>query len=86
MKITRQIVAEKLTAHLQGRLSQAALVDWAEHAMMDAEFEDRDVELLSDIVGRLGLADVAEFGLRWEDCETYLRQLGYRAHIEVAAA
>ncbi len=32
---------------------------------MDAEFEETDTELLSDIIGRLGLADVAEFGWRW---------------------
>ena len=85
MKVTRQTVAEKLAAYLQGRVSQAELVDWAERAMMDAEFEERDAELLADIVGRLGLADVAEFGLRWEDCESYLRKLGYRARVEVAA-
>ena len=85
MRINRQIVAEKLTAYLQGRVSQAELVDWAERALMDEEFEERDVELLSDIVGRLGLADVAEFGLRWEDCESFLRRLGYRARVEVTA-
>lgn len=34
--------------------------------MMDADFEPADAELLADIIGRLGLADVAEFGLRWE--------------------
>jgi hypothetical protein len=86
VKVTRQTVAEKLTAYLQGRLSQAALVDWAERTMMDAEFEDHHEELLADIVGRLGLADVAEFGLRWEDCEGFLRRLGYRASVEVRAA
>jgi len=32
---------------------------------MDEEFEPADAELLPDIIGRLGLADVAEFGLRW---------------------
>jgi len=86
MKVTRQTVADKLTAYLHGRLSQARLVSWAERAMMDGEFEERYTELLSDIVGRLGLADVAEFGLRWEDCENFLRRLGYRAQVEVQAA
>lgn len=86
MKITRQLVAEKLTAHLQGRLTQAALVDWAERAMMDSDFEPRDTSLLSEVVARLGLADVAEFGLRWQDCEELLAKLGFRAHIEVQAA
>ncbi len=47
-------------------------------------FDDADSELLSDIIGRLGLADVAEFGLRWQDCEEFLRRLGYRATVTVS--
>jgi hypothetical protein len=86
MTVNRQIVAEKLAAYLHGKLSQADLVDWAENAMMDSDFAERDAELLGDIVGRLGLADVAEFGLRWEDCENFLNRLGYRARIEVETA
>ena len=31
MKITRQIVADKIADYLHGKLSQAALVDWAEN-------------------------------------------------------
>jgi len=85
MRITRQFVAEKLIAYLRGKISQAELVDWAERAVMDAEFDEADVEMLSDVVARLGLADVTEFGLRWEDCEGFLRKLGYRARIEVEA-
>jgi hypothetical protein len=67
--ITRQIVADKIAKYLHGKLSQAELVDWAERTMMDADFDESDIDLLTDIVGRLGLADVAEFGLRWQDCE-----------------
>ena len=85
MKITRQIVADKIAGYLQGNLSQAELVDWAERAMMDAEFDETEVDLLTDIVGRLGLADVAEFGLRWQDCEEFLRRLGYRAKVIVSS-
>jgi hypothetical protein len=86
MKVTRKTVAEQLIAYLHGSLSQSELVDWAENTLMEANFEERDVDLLADIVGRLGLADVAEFGLRWEDCENFLRKLGYRARVEVQAA
>jgi hypothetical protein len=86
MKITRQIVADKITDYLQGKVSQAELVDWAERAMMDANFNEADIEVLSDIIGRLGLADVAEFGLRWQDCEEFLRRLGYRATVTVSTA
>ena len=84
MKITRQIVADKITDYLHGKLSQAELVDWAERAMMDADFDETNMDVLSDIIGRLGLADVAEFGLRWQDCEEFLRRLGYRARVIVS--
>lgn len=85
MKITRQIVADKIAEYLHGKLSQAELVDWAERAIMEADFDEVDVDLLTDIVGRLGLADVAEFGLRWQDCEEFLRKLGYRAKVIVSS-
>ena len=84
MKITRQIVADKIADYLHGKLAQAELVDWAERAMMDADFDEADTEVLSEIIGRLGLADVAEFGLRWQDCEEFLRGLGYRAKVIVS--
>ncbi len=84
MKITRQIIADKIADYLHGKISQAELVDWAERAMMGAAFDEADVDLLTDIVGRLGLADVAEFGLRWQDCEEFLRRLGYRAKVIVS--
>jgi hypothetical protein len=85
MEITRQIAAEKIADYLHGKVGQTELVDWAERAMMDAEFDEADIEVLSDIIGRLGLADVAEFGLRWQDCEEFLRQLGYRAKVIVSS-
>jgi hypothetical protein len=85
MKVTRQIVADKIAGYLHGKISQAELVDWAERAMMDADFDEADTELLADIIGRLGLADVAEFGLRWQDSEEFLRRLGYRARVIVSS-
>lgn len=86
MKITRRITADKIADYLHGKVSQAELVDWAERAMMEADFEEADAEILSDVTGRLGLADVAEFGLRWQDCEDFLRRLGYRAKVIVSTA
>ena len=63
--ITRQIVADKITEYLHGNSAKPELVDWAERAIMETDFNESDIDLLTDIVGRLGLADVAEFGLRW---------------------
>jgi hypothetical protein len=54
--------------------------------MMEADFEERDVELLRDIIGRIGLADVRAFGMTWEDWEDFLSRLGYRISITVSEA
>jgi len=84
--ITNQSVAEKLGDYLCHRLTLAELVDWAEDAMMEEEFDDGNLETLRDIVSRLGLADVRAFGLTWEDCQSFLSRLGYHVQVEVSAA
>jgi len=86
MIITTQKVADKLDAYLHHRLSLAKLVDWAETAMMDGEFDAAHHDQIRDTVARLGLADVRAFGLTWEDCERFLQRLGYKAHIEISLA
>ena len=62
------------------------MVDWAEKALLDAEFAGADTRVLSPVVARLGVADVRAFGLAWEDCELLLRQLGYTARVEIVPA
>ncbi len=86
MVITKQSVADKLADYLHHRISLAQLVDWAENALMDAELAERDLPALRSVISRLGVADVRAFGLTWEDCEQLLKQLGYAARIEIAAA
>lgn len=44
------------------------------------------VETIRDITSRLGLANVREFGLTWEDCEGFLSRLGYRTTVDVVQA
>jgi hypothetical protein len=83
MVITREIVAKKIAAHLQGGFPLDDLVDWAEKALMENEFVEEDAALLSQVVGRLGVADVRTFGLTWEDCDHLVRQLGYAARVDV---
>ena len=86
MKITKQTVAGKLTDYLHQEINLAKLVDWAENAMMDGDFDAGDAPMLADVVARLGLADVRSFGLSWEDCAEILDELGYAAHVDVVAA
>ena len=83
--ITRQVVADKLAAYLQHELSLAGLVDWAETAIMDGEFDPQHLTAIRDVVARLGVADVRTFGLTWDDCEQLLKQLGYAAHVQILA-
>jgi hypothetical protein len=82
-EITKLDVVKKLTAYLHNQLSLPELVDWAEEAMLEGEFADDDFELIRNIVSRLGLADVRAFGMTWEDCQSYLTQLGYHAEVTV---
>ena len=40
MLITKKIVADKIAVYLHHDITLAQLVDWAEHAMMEDEFEE----------------------------------------------
>lgn len=83
MNITKQTVADKIAAYLRHDITQAQLVDWAENALMEGEFAEKDASTISAVVSRLGVADVRAFGLTWIDCEQLLGQLGYSARIEI---
>ena len=85
MAITREMVAHKLAAYLHHEISLDELVDWAQSAMMEGEFDEAHHDVIRDSVARLGLADVRAFGLTWDDCETILKRLGYDARIEIVA-
>jgi hypothetical protein len=84
--ITRDTLASRLRDYLQHRTTRAALVDWAERAMMEDDFDEGDFDTIRDITSRLGLVDVREFGFTWEDCEGYLSRLGYEAKVDVVQA
>ena len=85
MRVAKKTAAEKLTAYLHHELSLAQLVDWAKTSLLDGEFAERDMEALRFVVSHPGVADVRAFGLTWEDCESLLGRLGYRARVEVFA-
>jgi hypothetical protein len=86
MLITKQTVAAKIAAYLRHDISLPQLVDWAEQALMVGELAEADASVLSQVVARLGVADVRAFGLTWEDCEQLLSTLGFSARVEIVAA
>lgn len=77
------MAAEKLIDYLHHNISLKELVDWAESAMMEADFEERDYTILRDIISHIGLADVRAFGMNWEDCEDFLSRLRYEVNVTV---
>ena len=84
--VTRQTVADRLKAYVQGDHSLAELVAWAEEVMAEGDIDLADLELIRAIVSRLGLGDVEAFGLTWEELRAMLTQLGYRPQVVFEAA
>ncbi|RKY68825.1 MAG: hypothetical protein DRP97_05910 [Candidatus Latescibacterota bacterium] len=82
MIITKETVAGKICETLRHAMSPANLVDWAEEALRDAAIDEKDADLIAELLARLGLGDVKQFGLMWEDCFEFLRRLGYEVEIK----
>lgn len=82
MLVTKELVRDQILAYLNQHITLAQLVDWAENTLNEGELEMHDSETISDILARLGLADVREFGLSWEDCAALLARLGYQPQVE----
>lgn len=85
MNITKRETADRIAAYLRHETTLERLVDWAEGAMMDGELDPAHAGELTEVIGRLGVADVRAFGLAWEDCEALLARLGYKARVEIVA-
>ena len=86
MLITKKIVADKIVDYLHHDITLAQLVDWAERALMEDEFEADGLPAIRSAISRLGVADVRAFGLTWEDCEELLGQLGFSARVSIITA
>jgi len=57
-----------LIKYINRKIDLPNLVNWAENMIREADFESGSFELIRDILARIGLADVREFGLTWDDC------------------
>ncbi|TVL99413.1 MAG: hypothetical protein CV087_18060 [Candidatus Brocadia sp. WS118] len=86
MIVTKKILADKLIKYINREKDLSSLVNWAEDMIKEGDFEDENFELLRNILARIGLANVREFGLSWDDCYDYLHKLGYDVKVEVPEA
>lgn len=77
--INKQETAQKIINYLHHNTQLEELVDWAENAIMEEDFEN---ESLRNIVAEIGVANTKPFGLQWQDFENIMQQLGYRLKVE----
>ena len=85
MILTKKVLVNMLIKYINRRIDLSDLVNWAEEMIKESDFEDEHFELLRDIIAQIGLADVREFGLSWDDCYNYLHKLGYDVKVKVSA-
>ena len=81
--ISRKTVADKLLSYIQGGITLIELVHWAESSLMDANFESGFEKEIAEVLGRIGLIDVNNFGLSWQDCDMLIHKLGYSFKIDL---
>jgi len=83
MIITRRSLAEMIMRYVNREITLASLVNWAEEMVSDADFEKEGFDVIRDVLLRIGLADVREFGLTWDECHHFLHRLGYDVKVEL---
>jgi len=86
MTLKRKLLADMLMKYINREINLPSLVSWAEDMLNESDFENGSFDLIKDILAHIGLADVHEFGLSWDDCYEYLRRLGYNVKVELIEA
>jgi hypothetical protein len=81
--ITRHTVAEKIHSYLNHDITLPQLVDWCESVVNEGDIADEDTDIVMEVATRIGLADVENFGLLWEDCDAMLKKLGYELNFDL---
>jgi hypothetical protein len=83
MVVTKKALADMLIKYINRKIDLLSFISWAEDMVREADFESGNFELIREILARIGLADVREFGLTWDDCYDYLHKLGYNVKVEL---
>ena len=51
---------------------------------MQAEFDEKDAAIISDILSKIGVSNVKNFGIQWDEWNEFLTKLGYEVKIELS--
>ena len=81
MSVCQTIMCRKTVANFSSKVPGSSSFS----KMIEADFEEKDFEIVRNIVSHVGLGHVKAFGITWEDCENFLSQLGYRLSVKVSS-
>ena len=81
--ITKETVKQRIQDYLLLKISLRSLVEWAEDSFMQAEFDEKDATIISDILSKIGVSNVKNFRIQWHEWNEFLSMLGYEIRIEL---
>ncbi len=79
--ITKKIIADRILLYLQHQITLPDMVNWAEEALMNDNFQDDSEHTSRNILAHIGAAEVKAFGLTREDCEEIMNKLGVKLKV-----
>ena len=68
MVVIKRAIAEILIKCINKEIDLSTLAAWVKDMIKKADFENGSFEFIRGILARIGLADVREFDLKWDDC------------------
>lgn len=81
--ITKETVMQRTQDYLLLKISLRSLIEWAEDSFMQADFDEKDATIISDILSKIGVSNVKNFGIQWDEWNEFLSKLGYEIRIEL---
>lgn len=87
--ITQAEITRNILAYLNGELSEADFIQWAEDAFVAVTEADEDIPnetAVLDILGYLGAGDTSHFPLTWSVLVEFLEQLGTKVRVVAQAS
>ena len=63
MKVTKELLAQKILEYLNRRINADELAGWAENAMVESNYQDEYFNVISETLAKIGLVNIKSFEL-----------------------
>ncbi|MBX3082127.1 MAG: hypothetical protein KF716_10885 [Anaerolineae bacterium] len=84
---TRHLVLDYINRYLNGQITLAQLVEWAETTLIEPAIPDNeDADVIMDVLSYLGAADTRGFPLTWGLLTEFIERLGGTVRVKVQYA